>query len=422
MSSPDLNLIAFFCDKERYAKHKGDVKTEALLLAETSSLLSDVEAYFTTFPSESSVNFDKFRTFTRVIRHKEWKVERHENYDVLITRIEEIVSKGVDIEAVAFFTRLRACNDIAKITDDVASGKTTDLSPIIEIVSSAEKATKVTKDISDLLGPTDLTAILDSRIRSAGIEWRLDAMNTAAGPLHAGDLVLLSARPEAGKTSWICSELTHMVNFIDADKNAVIFNPEEGGGKVFLRLITAATGQDLITVAANESAAKMAYEGAVARFDRIQIVEPAGGITTRDIERVLETGKFGLVAINVLDKIKPSFKLRDEGEVSRYRSLAYWMREAANRYSVPIIAVAQASEAAEGQRYLTQSMIYGSKTGVQGEIDLFLGMGYDPSVENRRWLSLLKNKLPGGPKTNPLMKHAKIEVQFDPSTGRYTDL
>jgi replicative DNA helicase len=422
MSSPDLNLIAFFSNKENYERYKDTVKTEALLLSETAQLLGDIAAYYTTFPSTTDVDWDKFRTFVRVVRHDTWKAEKHELYDAIITRVEEICKKGVDPDTINLFIRLAACNDIAAVTDSVASGKTDDLSPIIAIVESTKRATSGTGDISHLLGPTDLSVILDSRIRHSGLEWRLEGLNVAAGPLHAGDLVLMPARPEAGKTSFICSELTHMVRYLDADKDAVIFNPEEGGGRLFLRLITAATGQDIITVAANDGAAKMAYESEVGRMDKIKVVEPSGGITTRDIEKVLETGRFGLVAINVLDKIRPSFRLRDEGEVSRYRALAYWMREAANRYSVPIIAVAQASEAAEGQRYLTQSMIYGSKTGVQGEIDLLIGMGYDPSIENRRWLSILKNKLPGGLKTNPAMKHAKIEVEFDPSTGRYKDL
>jgi hypothetical protein len=213
-----------------------------------------------------------------------------------------------------------------------------------------------------------------------------------------------------------------MVKYLEATKDAVIFNPEEGGGRVFLRLVTAALGEDIITVASDESSAKARYEAEVGRLDRIKVVEPPGGISTRDIEKVLDKGNYGLVAINVVDKIKLPSKYSQEKEVDRYRSLAYWLREAANRYSVPILAVGQADAAAEGQRHLTQSMLYGSKTGVQGEIDLLLGMGYDPSVDTRRYISLLKNKLPGGPKTNPLLKHARLEVEFDPASGRYSDI
>jgi hypothetical protein len=213
-----------------------------------------------------------------------------------------------------------------------------------------------------------------------------------------------------------------MVKFLPEDKDAVIFNPEEGGGRLFLRLVTAALNDDVISVASDEPSSKARYEREVGRMDRIKVVEPPGGISTRDIEKVLDRGNYGLVAINVLDKIKMPTRFSQEKEVDRYRSLAYWIREASNRYSVPILAVAQADNQAEGQKYLTQSMIYGSKTGVQGEADLLLGMGYDGTMGDRRCISLLKNKLPGGVKTNPLMKHAKIEVEISPATGRFKDI
>lgn len=422
MSSPDILLLALFSDKETYGKYKALVSKEAIILSETGTLLADYEAYWKAFPSENKIDFANFRTYIRVIRHSEWKPDKHDAYDAILGRIETEVGKGVGTEILDHFSRIDAANKIAGICNEVVAGKSDDLTPIISIVEKTKRELIGTDDLSRYFGPTDLTTILESRLRSGGLEWRLDSMNTAAGPIHSGDLILLMARPEAGKTSWLCSEMTHMVKFLAEDKDAVMFNPEEGGGRVFLRLVTAALGEDIITVASDEASAKARYEAEVLRMDRIKIVEPAGGISTRDIEKVLDKGNYGLVAINVLDKIKLPSKYAQEKEVDRFRSLAYWMREAANRYQVPILTVAQADAAAEGQRYLTQSMIYGSKTGVQGEADLLLGMGYDPSVDTRRYISLLKNKLPGGLKTNPLLKHAKLEVEFEPSTGRYRDI
>lgn len=422
MASPDITLLALFSKRDNYEKYKSLVSKEAIQLSETGTILADFQAYYGAFPTQEGIDWDQYKTFTRVIRHGEWKSEKHDAYDSILEKIKILSDKGVDLAILDHFSRLDAANKIVGICNEVASGRAEDLSPIIKIVDSVKRASVATDDISNLFGPTDLTAILENRVRSGGLEWRLNSMNESAGPLHAGDLVLMMARPEAGKTSWICSELTYMVRFLDAEKDAVIFNPEEGGGRLFLRLITAALGEDIITVASDEATARSKYEATVGRMDRIKVVEPSGGISTRDIERVLDKGNYGIAAINVLDKIRLPSKYSQEKEVDRYRSLAYWMREAANRYQVPILAVAQADNAAEGQRYLTQSMIYGSKTGVQGEVDLLLGMGYDPSVETRRYISLLKNKLPGGLKTNPHLKHAKLEVEFDPSTGRYKDI
>jgi replicative DNA helicase len=422
MASPDITLLALLSTKEHYAKYKKLVAKEAVSLAETGTILSDFGAYFDAFPTDGAVDWDKFKTYSRIIRHGDWKADKHDAYDAILVRVMEASDKGVDASIIDQFNRIKTANEIVEIASDVVHGRSDDLSPIIPLIEQSRRDAIATDDITTMFGPTDLTSILSKRVRHGGLEWRLKCMNESAGPLHAGDFVFLAARPEAGKTSWLCSEMTHMVRFLDAEKDAVIFNPEEGGGRVFLRLVTAALGEDIITIASDESAAKAKYESEIGRLDRIKVVEPAGGISTRDIEKVLDKGNYGLVAINVLDKIKLPSKYSQEKEVDRYRSLAYWMREAANRYQVPILAVAQADASAEGQRYLTQSMLYGSKTGVQGEVDLLLGMGYDPTIETRRYISLLKNKLPGGLGTNPLLKHAKLEVEFDPSSGRYSDI
>ena len=79
-----------------------------------------------------------------------------------------------------------------------------------------------------------------------------------------------------------------MVNFLEEDKDAVIFNPEESGGRVFLRLITAATGRSIVDVAMDESASIAEYTSQVGRLDRIKVVEPSGGISIREVERVLD--------------------------------------------------------------------------------------------------------------------------------------
>jgi len=420
--SPDITLLALLSTRENYEKYRKLVSKEAISLSETGTLIGDFGKYFEAFSSDAAIDWDRFRTFFKIVRHPDWKPDKHDAFDVLLTRVSEKAADGTDATIIDQFNRIKTANDIIEVASDVANGRADDLTPIITLVEKHKRETIATDDVSNLFGPTDLSGILTKRIRAGGLEWRLNCLNESAGPLHEGDFVFLAARPEAGKTSWLCSEMTHMVKYLEETKDAVIFNPEEGGGRVFLRLVTAALGEDIITVASDESSAKARYEAEVGRLDRIKVVEPPGGISTRDIEKVLDKGNYGLVAINVVDKIKLPSKYSQEKEVDRYRSLAYWLREAANRYSVPILAVGQADAAAEGQRYLTQSMLYGSKTGVQGEIDLLLGMGYDPTVDTRRYISLLKNKLPGGPKTNPLLKHARLEVEFDPASGRYSDI
>lgn len=423
MSSPDINLLALLSKRESMHRSGEAIKKDSLMLAETNVIVNDMEAYFDTFPKDEAINWLKFRTFFRVIRHADWKVEKHELYEDILERVEAAVTAGVDESVLDFFGRIKAANEIDAHIRKVLLGEEASLLPVIEIVERVEKAATARIDVTSLYGPTDLSTILDKRLRAGGVEWRLDCMNKSAGPLRGGDLVIVAARPEAGKTSLICSEFTHMAPQLDADKDAVIFNPEEAGGRLFMRLVTAALGKDIVTLASDEKRTKEEYEKLMLRMDRIRVVEPAGGISTEIIERVLDTGKFGLVAINVLGKLRLSHRMsrRDQTEASEYASLAYWMREAATKYNVPIVTVAQAGGEADGQRYLSQSMIHGSKTGVQGEADLQIGLGYDRTTEDQRYLTLLKNKLPGSTSTIPALKHSSHTVKFSGATGRFSD-
>lgn len=423
MSSPDINLLALLASKrENMNKAAAALKHDGLMLAETNVLSNDIEAYYTTFSKDPSVDFGKFRTFFRAVRHREWKLEKHELYEPIIERIEKAVSAGVDESVLDFFARIKAANDVDSHIKKVLLGEEATLSPVIAIVESVERTASSRSNIEDLYGTTDLTSIFDRRLRAGGLNWRMECMNVSAGPIRGGDLIGIAARPEAGKTSMICSEFTFMAPQLPEDKDAVIFNPEEGGGRVFLRCLSAALNRDLVTLAADEKKTREDYEALLGRINRIRVVEPAGGISTDIIERVLDTGKFGLVAINVLGKLHLSHKIshrREETEAAHLASLAYWLRETAGKYDVPIVTVAQAGGEADGQRYLSQGMIHGSKTGVQGELDLQLGLGYDRTTEDKRYISLLKNKLPGSMTTNPALKHSAHEVKFNGATGRF---
>ena len=63
----------------------------------------------------------------------------------------------------------------------------------------------------------------------------------------------------------------------------------------------------------------------------------------------------------------------------------------------PVIGVCQAGGTAEGKRYLDMNDIDSSHTAKQGEADWIIGIGKDNSggYEKMRYLSILKNKLPG---------------------------
>ena len=85
------------------------------------------------------------------------------------------------------------------------------------------------------------------------------------------------------------------------------------------------------------------------------------------------------------------------------------------------MSIIQADGSAEGQRWLNQSQLYGSKTGVQGEIDVLLMIGKteEPGHEEQRFIHVAKNKKPTTGRMDPRVKHGKFIVDFDEERGRY---
>jgi hypothetical protein len=70
---------------------------------------------------------------------------------------------------------------------------------------------------------------------------------------------------------------------------------------------------------------------------------------------------------------------------------------------------------------MDQSQLYGSKTGVQGEADvqLMIGASHEPGKQLERYISVVKNKLPGSGGTDPRLRHGKFTVDMDAERGRF---
>lgn len=416
----DVELIRFFCERKNITDYKHLLTSEGILTSEAKDIINDLEEYFRLYSEEETLDFDRFSTWSKIIKHSTWPLPKHEQRDLIMARASSVTS--IDKNILQHFVTIGGVEHVEKICAAIKAGtaELTDLDAACQQL--VRNHAEADDDVSELFGPTNLTEILDKQVRSDGLSWRLDSMNLCAGPLHGGDLVIVAGRPEAGKTSFLCSEITHMVKGLPPEQDAIIFNPEEAGGRLFMRLITAATDTDIITLSNDELKARADYEDEVGRMDRIKVVEPARGIYQRDVERILERGNVGLVGVNIFDKIRTRSRRREESEVQRRAEMAAWLRTLATRYEIPILAVVQAGGEAENQKWLHMGMLYNSKTGIQGEADLLVGVGYEHDDDRTRYVSILKNKLPGGPRTVPSMKHGKFSCNFSPETGRFYNL
>lgn len=415
--SIDLDLISFLSSKENYHKYIHLVK-EYVLIGNTKTLLEDIREYYIFYKDQDKMDWDSFRSWFGLVRHPNWKKEKLELHNAIIEAAKLRATLAPNDEIVRHFVKLDYASRINDVTRKIVDGTGKDdldiIVPLVEEYRTSLNMADGTVEFAE----TDLAKILNDVYRSHGLEWRLEDLNVSLGPLHKGDLIIVGARPETGKTSFLCSEMTYMVPQLPTDTEAILFNNEERG-KLVLRLMEAGTGRGLVDIARDENAALLTYTAATGGVNRIRVVEPSGGLSVNEIERILKAGKYGLIGLNVLDKF--GGYERSETDVARQRSIAMWARNMASKYA-PVIAVTQADGSAEGHQWLNMSQLYGSKTGVQGEADGILMIGSDQAHPEERYVSVCKNKLPGGPRSLPAMRHGRFTVAFNGETGRFESI
>lgn len=414
--SIDIPLLKFLSEREQYDRYRRFIKSNALL-SEAELILNDMGEWLRCYPSSTAVEWEAFALWFRVVRHPMYTREKHEMYDKLFERIKS-TAPTTDASIINKFVELDYAGQIMGILDKLSRGEFASIEDISGIIERYRmEVGGVSKGDDDSFVAPDLAGIVDDMYRSGGVNWRLEDLNISVGPLRGGDMVIVGARPETGKTSFICSEMTYMAQQLPEDKDVIIFNNEEDGRKIFARLVQCALAKTMGEIAMDDKASMDAYEKLLKRINRIKVVHKEGTLSAHDIDRITKAGNYGMVCINVLDKVITSN--RDQAEVERVRSLAQWARNLGIRTGATVFAVMQADGSAEGQAWLNQGQLYGSKTGVQGEADVIIMIGHSGEFDTR-YISVCKNKLPGSPKTDPTLKHGKFDVAFDPMTGLFT--
>lgn len=413
----DIPLLKFISNRDAYTRFRKHIKNHTIV-KETGLLLADIDEYFKNYTDVENIDWQHFRVWFNMVKHGSWEAEKKAAYDLIFKRVESY--GDVEPAIVNKFIELDYTAQVREVCDKVIRGESAQLEIVAGLLERyIDELGNAGKSDEDYFVTSNIADILDDLVRSKGLEWRLEDLNVSIGPIHGGDFIIVGARPETGKTTFLCSEFTHLTKQLPEDKEAIIFNNEEDGRKIFARLIQSALKYTLLDIAVDDKKAEKLYIDELGSLDRIKVVHKENNLSIYDIERYLKSGKYGLVGINVLDKVRGFEK--DENEVSRMRKLAQFVRNTAIKYKVAVIAVMQADASAEGKTWLDQSQLYGTKTGVQGEADVIIMIGRSPesAEQDKRYLSVAKNKLPGGSRTQPDKRHGKFTVYFDQERGRY---
>lgn len=417
--SPESELIRTAASRADYENFR-HILADRIAIPEAQAVLEDIGAWYDANPTITTLDWSTFTAWAKVARRSTWKPDRWAVYEEVAKTAAKLPSSNPAI--VQRFHELKSLAELrAKVEELVRTSKPDGLGEVIKIAEEGIKAgggaaaagadsEMVTDDLDELL------AIVQ---RTHGLEWRLEDLNRAIGPIDRGDVVLIGKRPEVGGTTFLASELTYMAPQLPEGKHAVIFTNEEVGPKVKMRVIQAALGMAISDIAADPKRARAEFDKLMGGR-RIDVVHNTS-MTSRGIERRLRSGMYGLIGINVLDKIKLVGSKSEGADLKR--DIGIWTRQIADTHGA-VIGILQADAQAEGEKWPDQSRLYGSKTGLQAESDVLVMIGktHNPAEADRRFLGIVRNKLPGGARTLPTLRHGQMEVAFDGERARFKSL
>jgi len=223
-----------------------------------------------------------------------------------------------------------------------------------------------------------------------------------------GNLMIVFARPETGKTAFWVSLVANRNGFASQGAKVHALVNEEPAIRTQMRLISCWTGMTKEEITKDISLATERWNQIKSNVKIIDTVN----WDLDQIDAYCDVNKPDIVIVDQLDKIgvRGNFARTDE----KLRAIYTGAREVAKRHDCCIIAISQASAEAQGRAELTFDMMENSRTGKAAEADLIIGIGQQNVVDSEavlRTLCVSKNKITGW--------HGRIDCEINPLLSRY---
>lgn len=414
MYLPERDLLVFLLSKDAYNRFyeyidKAYIKDNYKELSHLYYSLAEAHSLV-----EGDLTLDSFKAFF-FTKYQDVDKSLYEN---LFTALSE--AKIDEALGVALLTQIKQRKQALKLSEAYFNFSNGNI-PHEKLIQSIEEHSFDTEEQAKEefeFVSSDLEQILQDIFQKPGLRWRLDALNKSLGSLRKGNFGFLFARPETGKTTFLASEISYMLEQLPEEAGSIIwFNNEQAGGEVMLRVYQGFFGVKLEQIKANPRKYKEEFEQKTK--GKFLLVDNAN-ISKSDVERITKRYQPSLIVFDQIDKIKGFAADRED---LRLGAIYIWARELAKEYC-PIIGICQADGTGEGQKWLTMDHVANAKTSKQAEADWILGMGcvHAEGFQFIRYLNISKNKLMGDNDTLPKLRHGRFEVLIEPEVARFKDI
>ena len=421
----DLTLLVTMGLKENYVRFKPYIKDYAVS-KDVWEILDVLGKYYDSYPSVAAVKWPDVQGFYFMVKGKT-KPDRA----IIIRTIFQNVSDreiklgtdkhGSDLQKdlVAHYVKKDFATKILNKSLEISTDTGTDgIEVIDELVKAYQKEVGRVITRSDLFVVPHLSTVVHA-VSGTGYEWRLEELNKSLGSLRTGDLIVIGARPERGKTTLLASEASFFATQLPSDERPIIWvNNEERDSKVMFRIMQAHFGVTKEELEKDLKGYEERYTKEIG--NKILLLSDNSGINSvRQLDSLFTEYKPSIILFDQLDKVY-GFGKESEREDLRLGKLYQWAREKAREYG-PVITASQVDGTGEGEQWITMAQLRGTKTDKQGEADaiITIGSSNDPKLTNNRYIHVPKNKLYGGPRSKEEFRHGYFEVAIKPEVARY---
>lgn len=388
----DIELLKMMKYKAQFKKLISIVHP-ASMDEKTNKMIEGYGKYFLMFPEQERVDMKVFgprfmHWFPEVAR----SVETSATYIGIMRQAHQNSPNDISDGIAQELHEARLATDIGALSQKWDAGDCPELlASVNSMISVFKRATSVKEE-----GwiDTPIGVILNDMGETAGLRWRLDCMNARIRGLVDGDFVVVGARPDAGKTSFVADVTAYMAPQLISTRPILWLNNEGFGKRIIPRIYQAALNLTMTQMHKynKENKLESMYEKQVGSMDRIR-VKDIHGFNIGQVEQLFEFHRPGLVVLDMIDNIK-GFGDAPRTDLVLER-MYQWARECGVTYGHITIATSQISADGEGLQYPTMDMLKDSKTGKQGAADLqiMLGKVNDPASQWLRYIGMPKNKL-----------------------------
>jgi len=386
----EKQMLKLMLSKKFYTQYKGQI-SRSVFQGSFGSLFDTIQKAHEKYNADISVD-ELYSLHTAVYNPALTKAAK-EQFSELIEDIKETTepSEAIAKDIVNIMAERDAAQKIAIEATEVFNGKPADFNIITKIIEEhkkglpTEKLDAVTDNVEELIEQLDITS-----------KWQfnLGVLRSGVGGIGPGNLVIIFARPEVGKTAFWVSLVSKPNGFAEQGAKIHAFINEEPAVRTQMRAISCFTGLNREQIIEDKVRAHNEWKKIK---DNIKMIDTVDW-TIQDIDSHCEKYKPDIIVIDQLDKINVAGTYARTDE--RLRAVYTSAREIAKRRNCAVIAISQASALAQNSDHISFDMMENSRTGKAAEADLIIGIGHysrssEDADDNARVLNVSKNKITG---------------------------